>query len=243
MDRREATKFAQTQLKSSGKALVVDGFWGPRTDTVFVSAPQALQDLVVATAVRNGFRDEEQLRGKYFGSAETNVGIGPSSRWISSSAMAMVISRVSGVTSVGADVLRSFLELEAAKKMFGGEMHYDKEAINAGGYRGLYQFDSRGNAWKDASRFVSDLPAFEPAWKDAYYNTLAAAGYVKFNTSVVRTRGYKGAITGNVAYLMHNQGAVGALRVLQGQTIVGSQSANAMKVASAAVMDSKSIVG
>lgn len=225
MSVRIAVKAAQRLLDDSGKSVVVDGVWGRKSERAYVTSSAAVQNLADKVVKDLGY-DLDDIRNSVSASA-----------LISPDQMFEIISRVSSQTGVGAGVLQKFVDLEAARVAIDGVRYYVADAVNRGGYRGLFQFDARGNAWADASK-KGNLPAFASSWKDPYLNTLAAAYYVLFNFDILKRRGYKGEMTGAIAYLMHNQGAAGAYRILTGRgKVAGNQSRAAMSVIADAVKE------
>lgn len=177
----------------------------------------------------------------------------PSGRigWISAADMVPIIARVSIETGVSVEVIQKFLDLEAQTDTRGGLREYNRLAVNAQGFSGLFQFDGRGDAWRVSARHVTGLGPFHSSWRDAYQNTLAAAGYLLANTKTVRNgltvNGFRyqfsGPITGNVAYLMHNQGALGMMQIVAGKKQpLGRQSPKAVAVANAAVTESQDYI-
>lgn len=203
---------------------MVDGIWGSTTERVYVAVGPDVQRAADEAASESGY-PISVIRPK------------KSSKYVSPSDMLSVITQVSAKSGVPGVVLQRFLDLEAARVIVDGQLFYVVDAKNSAGYVGLFQFDGRGNAWRAAAR-MGDLPDFSSNWADPYYNTLAAAYYLKANTVAIRTYGYKGAISGAIAYLMHNQGARGAYLILSGKRkIEGAQSAAATATIAEAIRD------
>lgn len=242
---------AQVILKRSKPDLKTDGYWGTFTNDAYANAPASDRMRVDAVLQAHGVsatflfarsrrlklsRDESYILGKAEARAERGqitMNANESAKsvssdgWISVADMAGVLSRVSSATGIQTSVLQTFLELEQGAPKAKG---YNAQIVNSLGYSGLFQFDRKGEAWAVASRIIA-LPPFNPNWKDPYYNTLAAAAYLLANTKTIRRLGYKGPVTGNIAYLMHNQGAGGAYKIISGQGVTaGKQSGAANKV-------------
>lgn len=239
-----ATRAAQGLMSAGAPELLVDGKWGTFTNSVYAKLTPGLRAQVDAMLRAIGtsapalksFRDAERTTGTQMAMPKIATG----STWISADAMRVITQKVAAETGVDPKMLWEFLQLEAARKTEGGVTYYNAAAVNAGGYVGLFQFDRKGDAWSVASRHVKGLAPFSVGKTDAYFNTLAAAGYVKANTLTLRRLGYKGPITTNVAYLAHNQGAGGAFKIITGKgQIAGSQSKAAVKVAQAAVREAR----
>lgn len=238
-------------LKSVTPGLRTDGYWGTFTNNAYANAPVSVQMKVDAVLTAHGLtakslyersrrlklsRDKAYIAGKAEARAERGQITANSDEirkqtstdgWISVAGMDDVIRRVSSASGVSTAVLQQFLELEQGAPKARG---YNAKIVNSLGYRGLFQFDRKGEAWAVASRIIA-LPPFNPNWQDPYYNTLAAAAYLLANTKTIRRLGYKGPVTGNIAYLMHNQGAVGAFKIISGQgATAGTQSGAANNV-------------
>jgi len=225
MSLRIATKAAQTLISEAGQRIAVDGVWGPRSEKAYTASPEAVQNAADLAVKQMGYSLEAIRNPVSSGSL------------VSPEDMSAIISRVASETGVGADVLRTFLDLEAARRTVRGVRYYVSDAVNSGGYRGLFQFDRRGYAWSSASK-KGYLPKFDANWKDPYYSTLAAAYYVLYNSDILRSKGFKGRITGSIAYLMHNQGAAGAYRIMSGKgRLAGNQSGKAVITAKRAVSE------
>jgi hypothetical protein len=218
-------KAAQRLLRKNDGKLVVDGIWGVKSERSFVGAPVLIRQAVLAVVKESGYELEDIRSG---------IDV---STLVSPEAMSSILARVEGVAGVKSSVMQKFVDLEAARFVKDGVRYYVPQAKNAGGYRGLFQFDGRGNAWQSASK-IGDLPSFESSWADPYFNALAAAYYTIFNTRILRARGYAGEITGSIAYLAHNQGAGGAFAIMTGKRKVeGQQSSAAMIVVAEAIND------
>jgi len=244
----DAAKAAQTYmglvLKQPVKAW---GHWGSYTHGLYmklVPAQKAAVDQIVATFGLNvDDLRATALLSKAQVATDTDNQQGASAligkRYFTNGMMIPIILDVSRQSGVSSDVLQKFLDLEARVVKIGGVNHYDAWAVNSGGYRGLFQFDQGGAAWAGARRALPILPPFsDAAWKDPKANVLAGAGYLLYNTGEIRRLGYKGPVTSNIAYLMHNQGARGAFEILRGsRTLRGSQSIQANLVAQAAIKD------
>lgn len=242
------TRASQTILQIVDPNMVVDGRWGSYTQRVFSQASAEIKETVARVlrtvsgstpADMQAFRVVEKMTAASSSSMSGNVML--DARYVSSATMSDIIKRVSGVTNVASDVLQKFLDLEAAKKTINGVVYYDALAVNSGGYSGLFQFDDAGGSWSRARAFSSALPPWsDAAWKDPYLSTLAAACYLRMNTFAIAKFGYKGPITPNIAYLMHNQGAMGAYRIITGRMGPdGKQSGPALLVARAAIAEAK----
>lgn len=224
MSTRLAVKAVQTVLASTDPAVKVDGLWGPTTERVYSSSDSSVRAAADKASIDNGYPISVIRR--------TGVGV-----FVTPGQMREIIRRVSSETGIAEATLQEFLDLEAARAFVNGERCYVANATNSGGYVGLFQFDSGGNAWRAAATSGS-LPAFTSNWMDPYYNTLAAALYVKTNTRYIRTKGYKGVVSAPIAYLMHNQGAAGAYAILSGAgKVAGKQSTRAMAVIASAKAD------
>jgi hypothetical protein len=257
---RQASAVAQSVVAIFDSSLSVDGKWGSFSMKAYEGLTQS-QRTVVDNAL-NGVAKGQTVKTLYQFRVDTKKAASAMSilpgpvdsdgRWVTASAMKQVIAKVSALTSVSEQVLQSFLDLEAATRTGSNGKEYDRLAVNSLGYSGLFQFDNKGNAWTEAAKSIKDIGPFNPGWKDAFLNTLAAAGYILSNTRVVR-KGvkskdgsfyqYKGPITANIAYLMHNQGAYGMMKIVKGTTkLAGSQSDRAVLVANAAIAEGRQYV-
>lgn len=254
---RRASSVAQAIVGLYDKSLAVDGKWGSFSMNAYNKLGKSEQSLVdnALNGVSSGTTVKALFEFRQFSkkaSDSVNVLFVPSKddRWVSTQTIDAIIRKVSLKTSVSENVLKKFLDLEAAFRATPLGREYDRLAVNKSGYSGLFQFDSRGNAWAGAAKSVTGLASFSDGWRDAYQNTLAAAGYILTNTRAVRmgifssqegrTFQYKGPITANIAYLMHNQGALGMMLIIQGRkAMAGVQSDKAVQVAIAGIADSK----
>lgn len=246
---RQTSAAAQAVVGLYFPELVMDGKWGSFSQSTFdkLSPVQKTHVENVVSAIAPGetvktlrnFRIAE--KGKYLSQTNSPIALQSDPRYISPAAMTDVINRVSGVSGVSATTLQKFLDLEAGKDKT--NTLYDMLSVNSGGYSGLFQFDGKGRAWTDARRFSNTLPPWDgQVWKDPYLSTLAAAFYVRVNTIAIRRLGYKGPITANIAYLMHNQGAGGAYSIITGQKkLVGKQSKFVPMIVAAAMQDAKGL--
>lgn len=248
-----AVKAAQLVM-SKFRPITVDGYWGSFTQGTYgqLSPDQRFQvdgvlsnvagvtasGLFAQTRNSKASRDKVGFEAKQIARdvrATNGVKMGT---LVSPSDMSDIIGKVSSKTGVSSATLQRFVDLEAARIVKNGVRYYDAGAVNSGGYRGLCQFDRAGAAWASASK-MGDLPPFETSWADPMTAMLAAAYYVLFNTRVIRTLGYKGIVTGSIAYLMHNQGASGAYALLSGRnpSLLGKQSGPAKAVAQIAMSE------
>lgn len=242
MERRSyeaATRAAQGVLSAANRSLVVDGKWGSFTDSAYLRAqPETRASVDSVLRVFGETRDtlrRFRLEEKKMADAITVPATSTAGRWVSAPDMRIVIRKAAAAAGVDAETMWLFLQLEAPVKQIGGVPHFDRMAVNALGYSGLFQFDRKGEAWAVAARNVTGLASFEAGKFDPYQSSLAAAGYLKANTRTIRTFGYGGPISPNLAYLMHNQGARGAYLIITGQRrLAGKQSREAIAVAEAA---------
>lgn len=136
----------------------------------------------------------------------------------------VIYAAVAGLSNATYDRMIRKLKLEAAKQSVGGVMFYNARSVN-GRYRGLFQMGRA--AWADIEPRLGHSydKVFDPA-----INARAAALYIENNVRVARVKGYKGPITDDVVYAMHNQGVGGFLRILNGGSIQGTQSKAAKAV-------------
>jgi hypothetical protein len=144
-------------------------------------------------------------------------------------------ARAALLAGVSTDLLMKFVVLESPIIRRGGVEYLYPKVVNSLGYSGLFQFDKRGEAWERCrvGIHVSALPPFSEAWSDPFYSALAAGRYARLNFSLLQEKfGYRGPLTVELAYLMHNQGASGAYNYLKGRKdLAGSQSEAAIQVA------------
>jgi len=255
---RRASSVAQAVVGLFDDSLVVDGKWGSfsmrayngLSDSQRTLVDNALNGVSKGTKVKDLFDFRIASKESASKISVDTAPVDSDGRWVTASQMRTIIQKVSGMTSISEDILQKFLDLEAAVRFRDGGREYDRLAVNSLGYSGLFQFDKNGNAWSGAALSVKGLGPFNPSWKDAYQNTLAAAGYILTNTRAARKgitspKGggffqYKGPITANIAYLMHNQGALGMMQIISGRKVLaGSQSDKAVSVARAAMADGK----
>lgn len=220
VEQREVVKVAQALLARSRPGLVADGWWGNYTNEAFLRAPKATQETVREVLQLNGITPEGALqKTRLVRVQETTLG----EEWISEDYAFSLIDRHALKHQVSADIMRKFLRVEAIQTVRDGVRYYNARSVSPSGwFKGLYQMGER--AWKDvqASVGVGYDQVFDPN-----YNTLAAVLYVKQNMRTARAgfKGklgkervefppFKGEFTSEVLYAMHNQGAVGFLRLL-----------------------------
>lgn len=245
-----ATKAAQTLMRDGFKLDVLPtGHWGSYSQRLYasltsvqkqqvnkvISAYNADLSVMVAIASQASSLTKASLpAGQSLASSELVGSVGglpPGYVWEID--LFKIIAQVSAKTGIEVSVLKRFLVLECPRRVINGKGSYNAAIRNSGGYSGLFQFDKKGAAWSVASKFV-DLGPFETSWMKAEQNTLAAAGYILANTKTIRGLGYKGIISGSISYLMHNQGASGAWKLLKGGVLSNKQSALAQQVVAVA---------
>lgn len=137
-------------------------------------------------------------------------------------------SEVSALTGVAPSIVSYIAMRETEAVEFGGQIYLNPQTVNHLGYKGLFQFDKRGDAWATArnSRFGRGLPPFEQGWNDPGVSAKAASALaaVYFETFRRLTK-YTGAMTPQLAYLCHNQGPGGAAKIVKGNAeLLGKQS-------------------
>lgn len=222
---QKATRAAQAVLNEHSP-IVTDGRWGSYTERAFVSANGSVQSAI--RAVTGSFGVEytpEALRDRVRVSKSVLSVIGPD--WIDEGKARALIERAANRVGLATTALQDFLDLEPVKKRVDGVTYYNVNSTN-GPYKGLFQFNQ--DAWTSAAKIEPSIGSFSNVF-DPWLNTLAAAAYAKFNEREVRrSRKYTGPFTGDVYYTMHNQGAGGFIRLLNGGKMEGRQSAHAAKV-------------
>lgn len=222
-----------------------DGIWGPRTDAAYNIASQSTRARIdrslaeanlsvyavrrvttqvsrpsAATVSPRVVKASEQARRETLPTLAR-----PGSNWLTLEQLTPVLSAATqGLQHATLDRMIRKLKLEAAQRKINGVIHYDTRSQN-GRYRGLFQMGEK--AWRDVIHRLGRPYAevFDPA-----VNARAAALYIENNVDVVRKLGYKGPITDDVIYAMHNQGATGFMQMRGGRTIEGDQSAAARRV-------------
>jgi len=137
-------------------------------------------------------------------------------------------SEVAGLTGVTPSIVSYIAMRETEAVEFGGQIYLNPQTINHLGYKGLFQFDKKGNAWDTArnSRYGRGLPPFEKGWNDPAASAKAASALaaVYFETFRKLTK-YTGPMTPELAYMCHNQGPGGAAKVVtSGASLLGKQS-------------------
>lgn len=100
------------------------------------------------------------------------------------------------------------------------ESNYDNLAVN-GRSRGLFQVQPA--AWAHASEYVR-LPSYNSNVWDPYWNATAAATYILINYWTLRKRGYNVDANPQWVYLAHQQGAFGAMELIDASRGVKSTS-------------------
>lgn len=238
----QASVVAQAMVSLYRPSLQADGKWGSYSQAQYdsLSVTEKLRVRAALSAAFPGVSTDDLLAFRRLQKASApraETAQADTSGWVSLEALGPIIDRVTRETGASRNLLVDFLNLEARKRVVGGVTFYDPNAVNSLGYRGLGQFDAKGEAWARAAKFVKIGP-FAESWRDPYQNLLATAGYIKANTLAIRSFGYTGPITGNIAYLMHNQGAKGAYSILTGERgVTGGQSKAAIAIVAAAKKD------
>ena len=222
-----------------------DGIWGPRTDAAYNIASQSTRARIdrslaeanlsvyavrrvttqvsrpsAVTVSPKAVKASEQARRETLPTLAK-----PGDNWLTLEQLTPVLSAATqGLQYATLDRMIKKLNLEAAKRTINGVTYYNTRSQN-GSFRGLFQMGWK--AWKDVEPQLghSYAEVFDPA-----VNARAAALYVENNVKSVRKMGYKGPITDDVVYAMHNQGAAGFMQVRGGRAIEGNQSAAARRV-------------
>lgn len=216
MSKREDVLGLQYLLRSQGQKITADGLLGPMTRS-------AVQK--VSGAMANAIKSLSDLIDKPINVADD--------RWLSTSAVEKIVAQELRVESadLNVDTMMKMLMLEANQKKIGGVVHHDVRSSSLGarnvgnmgrGFHGLFQMG--GGAWSDVQKQDGSigpwnaLNAYDPV-----KNTRAAIGYTRINISQLR-RGIRngaesypawtGAITPEIIYGMHNQGALGFARLV-----------------------------
>lgn len=193
--KREAVRSAQAILVGVNPTLSVDGLWGPRTDRTYTSAPQAMQASVEKSVQKFGF-DLTSIRSRFI----------QSGNWIDAAVARTIADRASADVGIEVSYLRFLLEFEPARRHAAGGLQYNVESLSPNQlYRGLFQVGA--DAWADARALQPKLGSYESNWRDPYLNAVAAAAFAKANTTYARQKyHYKGILSNEVLYAMHNQG-------------------------------------
>lgn len=134
---------------------------------------------------------------------------------------------------ISAHAIGSMALKESEGVMYEGQIYLNPNVINFLGYRGLFQFDKKGDAWAVANATCGQsLPPFAEGWNNVEASVKAAMYYARHNFATFRNlTGYKGEATSELIYLCHNQGASGAAKIVNGAKISNKQSAAAIQTA------------
>lgn len=231
----QATRAAQGLLSEQRTDLKVDGHWGSFTQQAFANANSTLQTTVRQTVASFGSDYTPENLRDHFVSQKAAVEKTVGKEWISEEyAMSLLERAVNllgaaryGITTSN---LRDFLFIEPIKQRDDSGRWYFKTTSALGSYRGLYQMGK--GAWLEALKVPGardQMGDYANAF-DPWCNTVAMVGYAIQNVRTARdVMKYDGAITGQLLYGMHNQGAAGRIRQIRGQaSVVGQQSKIAM---------------
>lgn len=193
--KRDAVRSAQSILTGANPALRVDGLWGPATDGTFVKAPLQMQLRVENSVQADGF-DLSAIRSRFI----------ESGTWIDAAAARAIADRASADVGIDPSYLRFLLEFEPARRIAASGTQYNVQSLSPNReYKGLFQLGAP--AWTDARRYAPKIGSFDANWRDPYLNAVAAAAFAKANSSYARQKhAYKGPLTNEVLYAMHNQG-------------------------------------
>lgn len=219
--RKGAVTAAQTVLLAGGKAVRVDGIWGPRTTYAYETASVPLQAKVEDAVTARGFTVKE-LSGI---------------DWISEAALEPIVLQVSAKTGRTPRMIWDFIKLESAQRRINGVVYYNQRSVSPSGlFHGLGQMGRP--AWSDVKKAYRDTPEFLVGRYDPLANLLAAMRYSVLNEQEIVRQGYKGPITVEVLYAAHNQGATGFMRLLKNKRETSNfknQSAKAQQVINVAL--------
>lgn len=180
------TAAAQLALKAVDSSLVVDGFWGPRTDRAFNLASDTLRTTILGMFTS---------RGK----------VPPTSaRWISKRETDAIVEAQATRLSMSpyVEALRGFLDLEARRRVTAGEISYDVNSRN-GSSTGLMQMQPA--AWARSRTIDPLLVEFRLGVFDPIMNISAGIAYAKINHFAIRKAGRP--VNAETLYLAHNQGS------------------------------------
>lgn len=202
-----ATKIAQLLLQKHDPTIRDDGKWGKFTQSVFDSAPAAIQAAVrdaVAVVTRGGTPEDlrqvrEEQRSMATTLSQARPG-DPESNWISAQQANLLVSQAAAEQGVleYADELIGFLALEPEKRKNGTE--YNVRSQN-GSSRGLMQMQPA--AWAESRALVPEIGGYENVW-DPLQNIRAGVAYARIN---LRRMGKAVPVNAETLYLAHNQGA------------------------------------
>lgn len=234
---RLAVSAVQGLLRAYQPSLVVDGWPGAYTRRAFESAPTDIKMRAEAIVRTFGMSVNDLWSSAKTANANAST-LGDS--WIPESKAYALIDRA--IAQVGLHVeggarehFQKKLRREAANRVVGGTRYFNANSVSPGsrlngpsGYHGLYQMGR--DAWQDASR-IAQIGDFDRDRYDPWLNTLAAVSYAEALKGQLRAKGYKGAVTSDVLYVAHNQGAGGFMRLYRGGSVEGTQSPEAVALA------------
>lgn len=233
-----------------------DGVWGPRTESAYKNASQSLRARIdealakerlsaysvqrVTTQVRRpgsaSTPSATRVKNEEARRATAATLVSSDSGWMTFDQLRPVLlAATQGLEHATYDRMVRKLQLEAGQRRVNGVVQYNTRSVN-GSYKGLFQMGAA--AWKDIESRLGhkyDM-VFDPA-----INARAAALYIENNVRVARKLGYRGPITDDVVYTMHNQGVGGFLRIVNGGKVQGKQSAAAQQIIAAAAVTGNSV--
>lgn len=209
--KNEATAVVQYNLTKFVPNLAIDGVWGAATEAAWSVAPVYVKtqmaalfkkmtgislDIQSKTPVSSSYGLLSPIRTSTSTSQTTSYQPGVKRR-ASRAEIDAVINRVAKETGVDASILTPFVDIESK---------FNNTASN-GSSRGLFQIQPP--AWNEVKRANPQVPNYNEAVWDPYWNTYVGAKYMALNTKYLRSHGYTGPITPQVLYLAHQQGAAG----------------------------------
>jgi hypothetical protein len=194
--KRDAVRAAQVKLQPADPTLVLDGWWGKRTESSYQGSEPAIQAAAVQALRDYGFTlDAVRMRGV------VQRGV-----WLGHEKAESLAERAANKLGIEPALLLYMLKFEPSVRTGPHGLEYNVEAVAPSGlYKGLFQVGAA--AWKDAAVAAPEIGSFEQNWKDPWLNAQAAAGFAVANMGYARRiHQYNGPFTPEIVYAMHNQG-------------------------------------
>lgn len=156
--------------------------------------------------------------------------------WVTIKQISAEASKYFAETGISAAVVVSIALTESSGAMWDHEVYMNPSVQNSLGYKGLFQFDPAGIAWRQAQSGKLQIGSFATSWNKMPEAVKAVMVYSRQNyEEFKRLTGYKGVITPEIVYLTHNQGAGGGAQFVEGtHNLRGVQSRVAIEIAQAA---------
>jgi len=208
----DATKASQLLLRRVNPNLRADGVWGRSTQSAYTAAGGSIKSVV------DTILESYDLSGATMFKGDDAV-VHIESLVLRSDAVAYIrqVAETTGLRQY-ADSFERMLDLENPAVKKEGKVYFDPLIRNSIGYRGLAQADPNGRFWADARTVDPMLEDFEVGWSDWKQSCRAIVAYQKLYIPIVAGNVPNLIVTGDVMYLIHNQGPTGAARILRGKS-------------------------